>query len=118
MNTFLWILQVALALVFLGSGLTKLTQPKEKLQPMMGWTEDFAPGLIKLIGAAELLAAVGLVLPWWTGIAAPLTPLAAVGLMAVMLGAIVTHVRRKEYPFALGTAVLFILAGIVAFGRF
>lgn len=118
MNVFLWILQIALAAVFLGSGLTKLLQPKEKLQPMMGWTEDFSPGLIKLIGAAELLAALGLVLPWWTGIAPVLTPLAAVGLMAVMLGATVTHARRKEYPFAIGTVVLLVLAAIVAFGRF
>ena len=118
MNVFLWILQLGLALVFLGSGLTKLIQPKEKLQPRMGWAEDFGPGLIKLIGAAELLAAVGLVLPWWTGILPVLTPLAAVGLMAVMLGAVVTHARRKEYPFAAVTVVLFALATIVAFGRF
>lgn len=118
MNVFLWILQLGLALVFLGAGLTKLIQPKEKLRPRMGWVEAFEPGLIKLIGAAELLAAVGLVLPWWTGIAPVLTPVAAVGLMAVMLGAAVTHARRKEYPMVAATVVLFILAAVVAFGRF
>ena len=77
-----------------------MTQPKAKLQTTMGWVEDFSGGTVKAIGALEVLAAIGLILPWWTGIAPVLTPLAALGLAAIMVGAVITHVRRKEIPFA------------------
>ena len=51
----------------------------------MGWVEDFSPRTVKLIGALELLAAIGLVLPAATGILPWLTPLAALGLVVVMV---------------------------------
>ena len=57
MNVVLWIIAGVLAAAFLGAGLTKLLQPKEKLTTTMGWVEDFSPGAIKLIGALEVLAA-------------------------------------------------------------
>ena len=63
MNVVLWIIAGLLAVAFLGAGLSKLLQPKEKLAATMGWVEDFSPGTIKLIGALEVLAAIGLVLP-------------------------------------------------------
>src|SRR4051794_20692673 len=96
MNVFLWILQIVLALVFLAAGLYKLTQPREKLKPQMGWIDDYSDQSVKLIAGAEVLAALGLVLPWWTGIAPVLTPLAAVGLVVVMIGAVITHGKRRE----------------------
>jgi uncharacterized membrane protein YphA (DoxX/SURF4 family) len=117
-NIFLWILQILLALVFLATGLGKLTQPKDKLVKQMGWVNDFSANTVKLVGGLELLAAVGLILPWWTGIASVLTPLAALGLVAIMVGAIMTHVRRKEYPLAGANVVLLVLSAIVAIGRF
>ncbi|MEV6708988.1 DoxX family protein [Micromonospora wenchangensis] len=118
MNVFLWILQILLAVLFAGAGLTKLIQPKEKLIDRMGWVRDVAPLQVKALGTAELLAALGLILPGLTGIATVLTPLAAVGLVIVMAGAVVVHVRAKEYPGAATTAVLLVLAAIVAWGRF
>jgi uncharacterized membrane protein YphA (DoxX/SURF4 family) len=119
-NIALWVVAGLLALVFLGAGFAKLTQPKEKLQanPNMAWTEDFSPGMIKTIGALEVLGGLGLILPELTGIAPVLTPLAAVGLVLVMLGAAVTHARRKETQTIVVNVVLGALAVFVAVGRF
>jgi len=118
MNVVLWILQVVLALLFATAGLTKLTQPKERLAPSMGWVEDFSQNTVKAIGTVEVLAALGLVLPAWTGIAPVLTPLAATGLIILMIGATVTHSRRNEAQMITINAILLLLALIVAWGRF
>ena len=118
MNVFLWIVQVALAVAFLGAGGMKVSQPKEKLQPRMAYVEDFSANAIKGIGSAELLGALGLILPWATGIAKVLTPLAATGLAIMMVGAIVTHVRRKETNQVGMPGALLVLALIVMIGRF
>ena len=118
MTVFLWILQILLALVFLASGLTKLTRPKARLEPTMAWTQDFSDPMVKTIGALEVLAAIGLTVPLATGIAPVFTPLAALGLVALMVGAALTHLRRKEFPYAAVPVVLMVLAAIVAIGRF
>src|SRR4051812_12744291 len=118
MNVFLWIVQIVLALLFLAAGLTKLTQPKEKLRDRMAWVDDYSGSSVRLIAAAEVLAALGLVLPWWTGIAPILTPLAAVGLAVIMIGAIITHGKRRELPQVAFNAVLLVLCVVVAVGRF
>ena len=119
MNTVLWIIAGVLAAGFLAAGLMKLAQPREKLAASgMGWTEDFSPGTIKLIGAAEVLAAVGLILPAVLDIAPVLVPLAALGLVVTMIGAAVVHARRKETPMVVANLVLLALAVFVAWGRF
>lgn len=120
MNVFLWIVAGVLAAFFLAAGLTKLGQSKAKLgeNPQMAWTKDFSAGTLKLIGAAEALGALGLILPGVLDLAPVLVPLAATGLAIIMLGAIVTHGRRKEYqPIVINTVVL-ILAVVVAIFRF
>ena len=119
MNVVLWVIAGALAAMFAFSGVLKLTQPKDKLATSgQAWAEDFPPGVIKLIGGLELLAAIGLILPAVLDIAPVFVPLAAVGLVCVMTGAIITHARRKELPAIAINAVLLILAAIVAWGRF
>jgi uncharacterized membrane protein YphA (DoxX/SURF4 family) len=105
-----------LALVFLGAGSFKLTQPKDKLRPQMGWVDDYSDNGVKTIAGLELLGALGLVLPWATGIAKVLTPLAALGLAIIMIGAVYTHMKRKE-PW-LPQLVLAILTIVVAVIRF
>jgi len=117
-NVFLWILQILLALAFLAAGVVKMTQPRAKLQTNMGWVEDFSDTNVKLIGAAEVLGALGLVLPWWTGIAPVLTPIAALCLAVAMAGAVIVHIRRKELPRIAPAAVLLVLSAVVAIGRF
>lgn len=118
MNIALWVLQGLLALAFGMAGLMKMTQPKEKLAPQMPYVEDFSQNTIRVIGLLEFLAAIGLILPALTGILAILTPLAAVGLVLTMIGAALTHLRRKEYPGIAINLVLLVLAAVVAYGRF
>jgi uncharacterized membrane protein YphA (DoxX/SURF4 family) len=118
MNVALWIVQIALAAAFVLAGVMKSTQPKEKLQPNLPWVEDFSIGTIRLIGVAELLGGIGLILPAVTGIAPILTPIAAACLAFVMVLAAVTHIRRKEPSGVVVNAVLFVLAVFVAWGRF
>jgi len=118
MNIALWIVQVLLALAFAGSGISKLMQPYEKLAERMGYVKDFSPGAIRGIGVLEVLGAIGVILPALTGILPWLTPTAGIGLGLVMLGAMATHLRRKEYPMIVGNLVLLALAAFVAYGRF
>ena len=120
MNVFLWIVAGILAAFFLAAGLNKLAKSKAQLGASNGmqWTEDFSAGTLKLIGAAEVLGALGLILPGALDVAPILVPLAATGLAIIMLGAIITHGRRKEYqPIAINTVIL-ILAALVAIFRF
>jgi len=100
MNIAIWVVQILAALGFTASGLMKLATPKEKLDanPKMGWAKDFSAGQVKLIGTAELVGAIGLVVPWTTGIVPTLTPVAGVCLALLMAGAARVHVRRKEAP--------------------
>lgn len=120
MNVFLWIVAGVLAAFFLAAGLTKLSQSKAKLgeNPQMKWTEDFSAGTLKLIGAAETLGALGLILPGVLDIAPVLVPLAASGLAIIMAGAAITHGRRKELPQVGINVTVLILALVVAIFRF
>jgi uncharacterized membrane protein YphA (DoxX/SURF4 family) len=118
MNTALWIAQILLALAFGAAGVMKLTQPREKLLANMEWVEDFSGGFVKFVGGAELLGALGLILPAVTDIAPILVPLAATGLALDQVAAVVVHLRRKEPRFIIGNVVLFAIAAFVAWGRF
>ena len=118
MNIVLWVIAGLLALAFLGSGLTKLLQPKEKLEARMAYTKDLSAGTVKTIGALEVLAAIGLILPAALGVAPVLVPLAATGLVLLMIGAAITHARRQESQMIVANAVLLLLAAVVAWGRF
>ncbi|WP_028131252.1 DoxX family protein [Serinicoccus marinus] len=105
----LWIINGLLALAFLGAGGMKLLRGKDALAASgMSYVEDFSAGTVKLIGALEVLGAVGLIVPLLTGIVPVLTPIAAIGLAIIMIGAVVTHIRRKEPP--LFPAILGVLA--------
>jgi hypothetical protein len=84
----------------------------------MKWVEDFSPGVLKVIGALELLAAIGLVLPALTGILPALTPLAAAGLILTMIGAMITHIRRGEMGMLIPNLILLVLGAFVVYGRF
>ena len=117
MNLTLWILAGLLAVVYLGSGTSKLITPKERLAATQGgiWANV---GLVKTIGTLEVLAAVGLILPAVTGIAAILVPVTAVCLVLLMTGALVTHLRRREASGTVVALTCLTLAGFVAWGRF
>lgn len=114
----LWIAAGLLALAFLAAGGAKVVQPKEKLAASgMAWVEDFSAPAVRTIGLVEVLGAIGLILPALTGIAPVLVPLAALGLALAMVGAVIVHLRRGEKALA-PVVVLFVLAVVVAVGRF
>ncbi|MFK0111926.1 DoxX family protein [Streptomyces sp. NPDC091217] len=119
MNIALWIAAAVLALAFAAAGLMKITQPRAKLaETGQGWAGDFSDGAVKGIGAAEFLGALGLILPAALDTATVLVPAAACGLAALMLGAAITHARRREYPNITINVVLTGLALFVAVARF
>lgn len=121
MNTVLWIVAGLLAVAYLASGGGKLILPKRKIADFGAsarWVEDFSPGSVKAIGALEVLGAVGLILPAALDIAPALVPLAALGLVMIMTGAVVTRIRRQEFTFMLADLAYLALAGFVAWGRF
>jgi len=93
----LWALTALLALAFLGAGIMKLLRPRSALiDGGMPWAADFSPAAIKAIAALEVVGAVGLVVPLLTSVAPVLSPIAAIGLAVLMVGAVVVHARRRE----------------------
>jgi hypothetical protein len=120
MDVAVWIVSAVLAALYLMAGFTKLVKPKQDLlaEPRMSWVADFAPGQVKAIGAAEIAGALGLVVPWLTGIATILTPVAAVGLALLQVGAAITHGRRGEIGTVPVNLVLCALAVFVAAVRY
>ena len=118
MNIVLWICAGLLAAMFLMAGVMKATMPKEKLEPAMQWSKTWSRPQLQALGTVEVLGAIGLILPWALNIARVLTPLAAVGCAVVMIGAVATHIRMKDYKGTGMPVVLLVLAIIVAAGRF
>jgi hypothetical protein len=120
MNLVLWIAAGLLAVVALTGGVSKVFVRQEKLAAAPGgeWTAGAAPGFVKGLGALELLAAAGLVLPAVTGIAPALVPVTAVCWVLLMVGAMITHVRHGSAAFAALNLAYLAVAAFVAWGRF
>ena len=114
MRILLWVLQVLLALVFLAHGLLLLFPPADIAAQM---NASLPRAFWVFLGVAEVLAAVGLTLPGLSRIQPWLVPLAAAGLMIVMIGATIYHSTRGETSSAITTAVLLVLATFVAYMR-
>jgi len=119
MNLALWIAASLLAALSAAAGVNKLVNPQSKLleNPQMGWAAHFSQRQIRLIATAELIGAIGVLLPQAAGTAEWLTPVAAVGLAGLQTGALVTHLRRGEKQIALLNVALIALALFVAVGR-
>lgn len=123
MNIVLWVLQGLLAVMFLLAGFMKATKAKEEIKKSggerMAWVDSVSAGNLKLIGILEVLIGFGLVLPQLTGILPWLTPLAAVGFVCTMIGALLLHLQRKDGAQSLVTnIILLLLAAFVAYGRY
>lgn len=120
MNIALWIAQVLLAGLYGMTGSMKAFQPdKVRTNPQMTWAHDRQDGFIRFVGTAELLGALGLILPALTGILPWLTPLAAIGLSLIQLLAVFTvHLPKKEYQVIPVNVVLLALSVFAAYGRF
>lgn len=116
-NKSLWVVQILLAIAFGMAGAMKLFMPIEGLTAQMGWPGEVPSLLVRFIGLAELAGALGLILPSALRIRPSLTPLAAAGLVIVMVLAAGFHVVQAEAPMALPSLILGALAAFVAWGR-
>lgn len=117
MNRALWIAQIVLGVYFVAVGVMHFIVP-DGLPEQMSWMYDLSTGLHVLSGTAEILGGLGLILPAVTGIRTELVPLAAAGLVLVMLGAIVYHLGRGETQNVGFNVVLIVALGFVAYGRY
>ncbi len=114
----LWVTQVLVGLSFIMGGAMKLAMPVEELAAQMPWVSGVMGSAVRFIGLAELLGGIGVILPAATRIKPVLTPLAASGLLVIMVLAAVTHIARGEYPMIVVNLVLGGMAAFVAWGRF
>jgi uncharacterized membrane protein YphA (DoxX/SURF4 family) len=113
----LWIVQVLLALLFLFAGETKLVVPPDVLASMGSPNQILLPGwFVRSIGVAEVLGALGLLLPGLLRIKPSLTPLAAAGLF-IMTGATALTVATDGFAAGVVPLVTGLLAAFVAYGR-
>jgi uncharacterized membrane protein YphA (DoxX/SURF4 family) len=117
-NIVLWVVQILLAIAFLGAGILKATQPIEKLKGNMGWVTHTTPAIVRLVGVLEILGGLGLILPAVTHILPWLTAVAAIGLALTMIGAIIVHVRLNETARSAAPLVLLLLSLLIVIGRF
>jgi predicted tellurium resistance membrane protein TerC len=112
----LWVAQVLLAIAFGMAGAMKTFTPIEELAKKLPWVTTL-PSLVRFIGVSELAAALGLVLPAAARVRPVLTPIAALGLVVIMVLAAGFHILRGEAQAVPINAVLGGLAALVAWGR-
>ena len=118
MHVLLWVVQILLAFAFGMAGFMKSTQPVDALvQSGVQWASQVPLSMVRFIGISEFLGAVGLVLPAATKIKPSLTPLAALGLLTIMVLAMAFHLSRGELQATPVNIVLGGLAAFVAWGR-
>jgi hypothetical protein len=112
-NRTLWVIQGLLALLFLFAGVVKLVIPAAELvkqTPMLSAT------FLRFVAVCEVLGAIGLILPWLLRIQPGLTPLAAAGLVIIMIGATVVTLMTGGlamalFPFLVGLLLVFVVYG-------
>jgi uncharacterized membrane protein YphA (DoxX/SURF4 family) len=113
----LWIAQILLSVCLIWAGIVKLFQPADQLEMMWPWTGEIKPAFVKLTGVVDLLGALGLLLPALFKFKPVLTPIAAFGIVLLMVAACVFHVFRGEAS-QIGFNIVFgIIAAFVAYGR-
>ena len=120
MNTLAWVLQIVLAVLFLLHGLlftVAYAAVARRVEARGRPPSSLPPALRQFIGVAELAAAFGLTVPPAVHVFPWLAPLAAAGLVLVMVGAAIFHARRSEFPALAGTVVLGVLAAVTVFLR-
>ena len=115
-NALLWALQAPLALLFLFSGARKLRRTEAQIRAVY-WVRDTPTAVVRAIGVLEILGALGLIVPGLTGVWPWLTPLAALGLAGLMVGAAWVNYRVRAYLLLAANVVIGALAALIAYGR-
>lgn len=118
LNALLWTAQILLSLSLIWAGLLKLFQPVKELQLLWPWTGEVSASFIKLTGTVDLLGALGLLLPSLLRWKVILVPVAAIGVILLMIAASAFHISRGEGS-QIGVNIVFaLIAGFIAWGRF
>ncbi|QKZ14131.1 DoxX family protein [Spirosoma sp. KUDC1026] len=118
LNLTLWIAQLLTAILLLWAGYVKIAKPITELAAMWPWAGEVSATFVRFTGVIDLLGALGLILPAALRIQPRLTPVAAVGIILLMICATVFHLLRGEganIGFNIGVIVI---AAFIAWGRF
>jgi uncharacterized membrane protein YphA (DoxX/SURF4 family) len=119
MNVTLWIGQILLAGIFLLSGSLKSTQSLDRMVETGQTAAKIVPlPFMRLAGVSELFGVLGIILPWATGVARVLTPVAAAGFCVVMILAAGVHTRLREPGTVAVNLTILAVAAFVSIGRF
>jgi uncharacterized membrane protein YphA (DoxX/SURF4 family) len=114
MNLTLWILQGVLAALFLFAGGVKLVMPADELVKQ---APQLSAGFLRFVGVLEVLGGLGLILPRWLRVKPGLTPVAAVCLVGIMIGAVVVTVMTNGPAMAVLPGVVGLVLLFIAYGR-
>jgi len=115
-NTLLWVLQWVFGIYFVAIGIMHFIVP-DGLPALMEWMYELDDTMHVIVGIAEILGGLGLILPSLTGIRPELTVYAAAGLVLVMLGAIVFHATRSEGASIANNVFLGAVVAFIGYGR-
>jgi uncharacterized membrane protein YphA (DoxX/SURF4 family) len=114
-NVALWVLQILIGLVFLFAGGVKLVGPLDQfMKAMPAW---ISPGFLRFVGVCEVAGGLGLILPRLLRVKPGLTPLAAVGLIGIMIGAVVVTATGASPAQAAMPVIVGLMLAFIAYGR-
>jgi hypothetical protein len=115
-NVALWVAQVILALAILGAGFDQAANYDDAAR-RLAWIGALPRRFALVLGLLEMLAAVGLIVPAWSGVQPWLTIATALAIALLMLAAVTFHARRREVPQFAFSAAFLIVAAFVVIGR-
>ena len=116
MRDLIWVFSIVLALIFLITGVSRALR-YQQARKFFSWVNDVPRPLVQVIGFAEILGALGLILPVATGIYSWLTLVAAGALALLLVLAILFHIRRHEGSEIGAPVLLLLMIAFVAYGR-
>jgi putative oxidoreductase len=118
LNITLWIVQGLTAALMLMSAFMKIASPIPELSAKWKWTGELPQQVVRMLGIVDLLGGIGIILPAILKIKPGLTPLAAVGVVLLMISATVFHISRGESSVIAFNIILMLLASFIAWGRY
>lgn len=117
-NIILWVAQILLFTSLIWAAYLKILQPITQLQTMWPWTGEVSPAFVRFTGVIDFLGGLGVLLPALLKFKPILTPIAAVGIVLLMVSACIFHICRGEAS-QIGFNLIFgAIAAFVAYGRF
>lgn len=117
-TTSIWIMQGILASIMAASGLVILIIPKSRLENRLYWIRKYPNSMRIFICTAKILAAIGLTAPMLLNVLPILTPIAALGIVLLMIAALNYHLQTKEYKDVPATVIFLSMALLISYYRF